>query len=62
MLDGVRLYAAHGELDAIRSLLMSRDELTTYEDENGNLVDGPAFEGLFHRNGKDQVTIAIGSA
>lgn len=60
VLDGVRLYAAHGELDAIRSLLMSRDELTTYEDENGNLVDGPAFEGLFHRNGKDQVTIAIG--
>ena len=60
VLDGVRLYAAHGELDAVQSLLMSRDELTTYEDKDGDLVDGPAFDRLFHRNGKDRVIIVIG--
>ena len=59
VLDAVRLYAAHGELDAVQSLLMSRDELTTYEDEDGDLVDGPAFNRLFHRNRKDQATIVI---
>ena len=60
VLDGVRLYAAHGRFDAVRDLLMRREELTTYAGEDGDLVYVPAFDRLFHRNGKDQATIAIG--
>ena len=60
VLDGVQLYAAHGRFDAVRDLLMRREELTTYADEDGGVVYVPAFDRLFHRNGKDQAAIAIG--
>jgi len=60
VLDGVQLYAAHGRFDALHNLLMRREELTTYADEDGGVVYVPAFDRLFHRNGKDQATIAIG--
>ena len=60
VLDGVQLYAAHGRFDALHDLLMRREELTTYADEDGGVVYVPAFDRLFHRNGKDQATIAIG--
>ena len=60
VLDGVQLYAAHGRFDAVRDLLMRREELTTFTEEDGDLVYAPAFDRLFHRNGKDRATIAIG--
>ena len=60
VLDGVQLYAAHGRFDAVRDLLMRHEELTTYADEDGGVVYVPAFDRLFHRNGRDRAIIAIG--
>ena len=60
VLDGVQLYAAHGRFDAVRDLLVRREELTAYADEGGDLAHVPAFDRLFHRNGEDRGTIAIG--
>lgn len=60
VLDGVQLYAAHGRFDAVRDLLMRREELTTFTEDDGDLVHAPAFDRLFHRNRKDRTTIAIG--
>ena len=60
VLDAVRLYAAGGRLDALRELLIRREELMTYQDEDGGIVDAPAFDRLFHRDGDANPTATIG--
>ena len=60
VLDAVSLYAARGRLDALRTVLMRRGELTSYRDEDGDQVDVPALDRLFHRNGDANAVIEIG--
>ena len=60
VLDAVQLYAAHGQLDAVKDLLLRRDELAAYTDNDGDFYYAPVFDRMFHRNGKDRTTIAIG--
>ena len=60
VLDAMRVYAARGHLEALRELLAQREELTTFRDEDGNLVDAPTFSRLFHRNGGSNASIDIG--
>ena len=60
VLDAVRIYAARGRIEALRELLTRREELITYQDEDGDVVDAPAFERLFHRNGDAHPTVMVG--
>ena len=65
VLDGVQLYAAHGHFDALHDLLMRREELTTYTDENGGLVDVPVFDSgrrNWMREGHSPASSRIGCA
>ena len=60
VLDAVQLYAACGRFDALRDVLTRREELTTLRDEDGDVVTTPAFDRLFHHNGRDQLSAEIG--
>lgn len=60
VLDAVRVYATRGQLDALRDLLVRREELTAHRDERGEIVEVPAFDRLFYRNGDSRASIAIG--
>ena len=60
VLDAVQLYAAGGQIDALRRLLTDREELTTYRDEDGDVVSAPAFNRLFHSGRDTNTAITIG--
>ena len=59
VLDAVQLYAAHGRLDTVQDLLVRREELAAYTDNDGDLLHAPALDRLFHRSGKGRTAIAI---
>ena len=60
VLDAIRVYAAGGQISALRQLLTDREELTMYRDEDGDVVDVPEFNRLFHSNGDANTAITIG--
>lgn len=63
LLDAVRIYAARGDYSVLASVLESRDEITSFTDEDGD--EGPALnlEALFYgRNPALESAIAIGPA
>ena len=60
VLDAVQLYAAHGRFEAVQDLLVRREEFVAYADSDGDLVHAPAFDRLFHWNGKGRTAIAMG--
>ncbi len=60
VLDAVRIYAARGQSDALRELLVRREEFATGYDEDGDLVVAPSFDALFHGRGDKAQAISIG--
>ena len=60
VLDAVRIYAARGQPDALRELLVRREEFATGYDEDGDLVDAPLTDALFHGRGNKTPAIVIG--
>ena len=60
VLEALRVYAARGRFDTLREVLSRREELTTFRDEDGDLVSAPALERLFHQNSEDRGPVAIG--
>lgn len=60
VLDAVRIYAARGQPEALRELLVRKEEFETGYDEDGNLVDAPHFDALFHGRSEQAQTISIG--
>lgn len=60
VLDAVRIYAARGQPEALQELLVLKDEIETGHDEDGNFVDAPHFDALFHGRGERAQTISIG--
>ena len=60
VLDALRIYAARGRWDALRELLVQREELTTVRNADDEPFSAPAMQRLFHRNGGDHATIEIG--
>ena len=60
VLDAVRIYAARGQPDALRDLLVRREEFATGYDKDGGLVDAPLTDALFHGRGNKTQAIVIG--
>lgn len=60
VLDAARIFAARGQPDALRDLLVRREEFVTGHDEDGDLIDAPSTDALFHDRGDKKQTIAIG--
>ena len=62
VLDAVRIYAARGQPDALRELLVRREEFTTRYDEYGDLIDAPLTDALFHGRNNKTRAVVIGPA
>ncbi len=62
VLDAVRIYAARGQPDALRELLVRREEFATGYDEDGDLIDAPLTDALFHGRGNRTQAVVIGPA
>ena len=60
VLDAVQLYAACGRFDALKDVLTRREELTTLRNADGDVITTPAFDRLFHHNGRGQLSAEIG--
>ena len=60
VLDAVRIYAARGQLNALRELLVRREEFTTGYDEDGDLRNAASTDALFYGRGNGTQAIAIG--
>ena len=60
VLDAVRIYAARGQTDALRELLVRREEFATGYDKDGDLIDAPLTDALFHGRGNKTQAIVIG--
>ena len=60
VLDAVRIYAVRGQPEALRELLVRKEEFETGHDEDGNLVDAPHFDALFHGRGEQAQAASIG--
>ena len=58
VLDAVRIYMAHGRLDALHGVLLRRDELTMDRFDDGVPEKVPALDRLFYRGSK-RASIAI---
>ena len=62
VLDAVRVYAARGRYDALRSLLEDREEMTVATNEDGDNSLLPDLEALFHgRDVSQSACISIGT-
>ena len=63
LLDAVRIYAARGDYSVLASVLESRDEITSFTDDNGEETPAPNLEALFYgRNPGPESAIALGPA
>lgn len=60
VLDAVQIFAARGQHDALQELLVRREEFTSGYDEDGDLVNAPSTDALFHGRGSGTQAIAIG--
>ena len=60
VLDAVYAYASRGRLDALREILIRREEVTAIRGEDGELAGAPALDRLFHWNGHARAAIEIG--
>ena len=62
VLDAVRVYAARGHYDALKSLLEDHEEFTDANDEDGESRLLPNLEALFHgRNVSQNAWVSIGA-
>ena len=57
ILEALRVYAARGSAKTLEEVLDDREELTTFQDSDGDPLNAPAVDRLFHRSGR---TIEIG--
>ena len=63
LLDAVRIYAARGDYSVLARVLESRDEITSFTDDDGEETPAPNLEALFYgRNPGPESAIAIGLA
>ena len=59
VLDAVRIYAARGQSEALRELLVRREEFATGHDEDGELLYAPSCDALFYGRGDKLQAISI---